>query len=38
MKLQETKATEKQIPSEFQDIEGYPHTYWLAAETPGYSR
>jgi len=35
--LQETKATEKQIPSEFQDIEGYPHTYWLAAETPGYS-
>jgi len=35
--LQETKASEKKLPPEFQNIEGYPHSYWLAADKEGYS-
>jgi len=35
--LQETKASEKKLPAEFQNIEGYPHSYWLAADKEGYS-
>lgn len=35
--LQETKADEKKVPPEFKNVEGYPHSYWLAAEKAGYS-
>ena len=36
--LKETKASEKKLPAEFQNIEGYPYSYWLAADKEGYSR
>jgi len=35
--LQETKASEKKVPVEFQNIEGYLYSYWLAADKEGYS-
>jgi len=35
--LQETKVSEKKLPSEFSDLGDYPHRYWLAAEKEGYS-
>ena len=36
--VKETKADEKKVPPEFKNVEGYPHSYWLAAEKAGYSR
>ena len=36
--VKETKVDEQKVPPEFKNIEGYPHSYWFAAEKAGYSR
>jgi hypothetical protein len=30
-------VSEAKLPAEFQGPEGYPYSYWLAAEKEGYS-
>ena len=34
---EETKVKEEKLPEEMKNVEGYPHSFWLAAEKDGYS-